>query len=55
MSMCPICEQYLCYVHNVVWISKFHVTFVQIFVQINQFKKEKERREKAKSMDEKIL
>ena len=43
MSMCPICEQYLCYVHNVVWIPNFHVTFVQIFVQINQLKKKKKR------------
>ena len=40
MSMCPICEQYLCYVHNVVWIPNFHVTFVQI----NQLKKKKKKR-----------
>ena len=44
MSMCPICEQYLCYVHNVVWIPNFHV----IFVQINQLKK-KEKKEGLKS------
>ena len=45
MSMCPICEQYLCYVYNIVWIPNFHVTFVQIFVQINQLKKEEEEEE----------
>ena len=43
MSMCPICEQYLYYAHNVVWIPNFHVTFVQIFVQINQLKKKKKK------------
>ena len=44
MSMCPICEQYLCYVHNVVWIPNFHVTFVQI----NQLKKKKKREREGK-------
>ena len=28
--MCIICEQYLCYVQNVVWISNLHEIFVQI-------------------------
>ena len=42
MSMCPICEQYLCYVHNIVWISNFRANFVQISVQINQLKKKRE-------------
>ena len=26
MSMCLICEQYLCYVHSVVWIHNPHIT-----------------------------
>ena len=41
MSMCPIYEQYLCCVHNIVWIPNFHVTFVQIFIQINQLNKKR--------------
>ena len=42
MSMCPICKQYLCYVHSVVWICNLHITFVQIFVQVHQLtRKEK--------------
>ena len=28
MSMCPICKQYLCYVHSVVWIHNLHITLV---------------------------
>ena len=54
MSMCPICEQYLCYVHSVVWIHNLHINFVQIFVQIHQLTR-KEKKRRAKSMDEKIL
>ena len=42
MSMCLIYKQYLCYVHNIVWISNFHANFVQISVQINQLKKKRE-------------
>ena len=28
MRMCHICEQYLCYVHSVVWIHNLHITLV---------------------------
>ena len=29
VCICLVCEQYLCYVQNVVWISNLHATFVQ--------------------------